>query len=160
MSKVAVNDLVGQFQHTLAIFCEEVERFTDEQWVTGVAFFQIPAKQAIHLLECLEFYFAGVPSKGYPWGIRFGGGWWDLKEEQLPDKDAILAFAREVEFQLMDELVSLNDDDLLTPLNQEYEWADTRLGHYIYALRHTVHHHGQIAALAAYHGHEGGSWDL
>jgi hypothetical protein len=38
--------------------------------------------------------------------------------------------------------------------------SKTRLGHYIYALRHAVHHHGQLAALASYHGHDGGSWDL
>jgi len=30
----------------------------------------------------------------------------------------------------------------------------------IFALRHTVHHHGQLAALASYNGYEGGSWDL
>lgn len=160
MSRAAVNDLIGQFQHTLAIFYEEVNRFTDQQWISGISFFQVPVKQAMHLLDCLEFYFAWKSHDGYPWGSRFGGGWWELKDEQLPDKDTLLMHSREIEAQIMAELSSLEDEELLKPLKQTYGWAKTRLGHYIYALRHTVHHHGQLAALASYHGHEGGSWDL
>ena len=160
MSKTAVNDLISQFQHTFAIFYHEVERFTDQQWITGVAFFQVPVKQAYHLLECLEFYFAGQPLEGYPWGVRFGGGWWELKDEQLPDKEAVLDYAREVEKQVMTTLSTLEDGDLLKPLPQDQDWASSLVGHYAYALRHTAHHQGQLAALASYHGHEGGSWDL
>lgn len=160
MSKIAVNDLMGQFQHALGILNEEVGRFTDEQWVTGFEFFQVPARQAIHLLECLEFYFANKPLEGYPWGARFGGGWWELNEEQLPNKESILAYASEVETQVMAALSSLEDDDLFKTLNQPFDWADTLIGHYTYALRHTAHHQGQLAALASYHGHQGGSWDL
>ena len=36
--------------------------------------------------------------------------------------------------------------------------AATLLGHYVYALRHTMHHHGELATLATYHGLPGGSW--
>jgi len=51
-------------------------------------------------------------------------------------------------------------NDLLMSLKQEFRWVNTRLGHYIYALRHTARHKGQLAALASYNSHEGGSWDL
>ena len=63
----------------------------------------------------------------------------------------------QIETQIMDELSSLEDEDLLM---QVYDWAKTRLGNDLYALWHTVHHHGQLAALASYYGHDGGSWDL
>jgi hypothetical protein len=160
MSKYVVSDLLGQFQHAFAIFNEEVARFSDQQWVDGFAFFQVPVRQAIHLLECLEFYFADKPLNGYHWGKHFGGSWWELKEDQLPDKENILAFAHGLELQVMNTLSSLDDQDLFRALDQEYDWATTLIGHYIYALRHTAHHQGQLAAGASYHGHEGGSWDL
>ena len=35
----------------------------------------------------------------------------------------------------------------------------TLLGHYVYALRHTMHHHGELAALAVHHTGDGGSWE-
>ena len=101
MAKTAVHDLIGQFQHTLAIFYEEVDRFTDQQWVTGLSFFQVPVKQALHLLDCLEFYFAGKKLDGYPWGSRFGGGWWELEGAQLPNKERVFAYAREIETQII-----------------------------------------------------------
>ena len=96
----------------------------------------------------------------YPWGSCFGGGWWELRDEQLPDKETVLKHAREIEAQIMAEISSLKDDDLLMPMEQEFGRANTRLGYFIYVLRHTVHHHGQLAAWASYHGHDGGSWNL
>ena len=72
MSRAVVDDLVWQFQHAFAIFYEEVERFTEEQWVTGFEFFQVPSRQATHLLECLDFYFAADLAAKFPSGARFG----------------------------------------------------------------------------------------
>lgn len=160
MSKLAVDDLVKQFQHALKIFHEEVGRFSPAQWVTGFEFFQVPARQAYHLLECLEFYFIDPPPENHPWGAPFGGGWWELEREQLPDQETILAYAREIEARIMQALSALDDGDLIQPLTIPRCLGNTLLGHYTYALRHTAHHQGQLAALASYHGHEGGSWDL
>ena len=160
MSISAVDDLIGQFKHAFGVFYEEVARFSDDQWVTGFEFFQVPVKQGMHLLECLEFYFADKSLEGYRWGSRFGGGWWELKDEQLPDKDSVLVYAKELEEKVMSALSNLDDDDLLKPINPAREWGTTLSGHYNYALRHTAHHQGQLAALASFHGYEGGSWDL
>lgn len=160
MARLAVNDLIEQFQHAISIFYEETQRFNPEQWISGFEFFQVPARQAIHLLECLEFYFLDRTAEGYQWGSRFGGGWWELEGEQLPDQETILTFAREIEKLIMDTLGTLEDEDLLKPLTSPKDWANTLVGHYTYALRHTAHHQGQLAALASYHGYAGGSWEL
>ena len=50
-------------------------------------------------------------------------------------------------------------NDLLQPAPAEYGAAATVLGRLVYALRHSVHHHGELSALAVYHGLPGGSWD-
>ncbi len=160
MSREAVADLKGQFRHALFIFREETRRFSAAEWIAGFEFFQVPARQAIHLLECLEFYFLERSGEDYPWGARFGGGWWELDEGQLPGQEEILAYADEIEAQISEKLAGLEEGALLQPPGTPREWADTLLGHYLYALRHTAHHQGQLAALASYFGHAGGSWDL
>jgi uncharacterized damage-inducible protein DinB len=75
----------------------------------------------------------------------------------MPDQAALLAYAREVEERAIAELNRLEDADLSRPWEIDGS-GDTLLGHYVYALRHTMHHHGQLAVLAVHHGEEGGSW--
>jgi uncharacterized damage-inducible protein DinB len=118
---------------------------------------QVPARVTMHLLDCLDYYFADVAQGEYPWGHRYGGGWWELNDEQLPSKADVIAYAEELEAKAMAVLGALEDADLAHVWDRD-ESADTVLGHYVYALRHTVHHQGELAALACYHGHEGGSW--
>ena len=158
MEKEAINDLVDQYERSFRMLYDEVGRFDDEQWVTGISFFQIPVKQTMHIVDCLDYYFCGKPGSQYKWGHRFGGGWWELPDDQMPDKAALLAYAREVEERAVTELNGLEDADLSQPWEIDGS-GNTLLGHYVYALRHTMHHHGQLAALAVHHGKEGGSWE-
>jgi len=159
MSKTLINDLIEQYKHTFRIVNQEIERFTDQDWLEGFSFFQVPVNQAVHLLDCLDFYFREDEVDDYQWGYRFGGGWWELDEEQLPGKNEVLDYTRELEYLILEKLASLDDVSLSETSPIQFEWAQTRLGLYIYALRHTLHHHGELAALAVYHGHEGGSWE-
>jgi len=158
VGNAAVNDLANQYRHTFAILYEEIERFQPNQWVTGLDPFQVPAKVAYHILDCLDYYFSGIPPDDYLWGHCFGGGWWELTDDQLPDKAAVLAYARQLEARLMAELSALGDEDLSRPPAILDGTSTTLLGHYVYALRHTLHHHGELAALSVYHGNPGGSW--
>ena len=137
----------------------EMERFDDGQWVTGISFFQVPVKQAMHIVDCLDYYFSGKTASQYRWGHRFGGGWRELSDDQLPDKATLLEYALEIERRAISELASLADEDLSSPFEIDDGSGKTRLGHYVYALRHTLHHHGQYTVLAVHHGKEGGSWE-
>ena len=159
MPKILINDLLEQYKHTFRIICEEIERFNDQEWVDGFSFFQVPVKQSMHLLDCLDFYFRRDEVDNYKWGYRFGGGWWELGEDQLPGKAKVLAYGRELETFILGKLGSFDDVALSEPSPIQFEWAQTRLGLYVYALKHTLHHHGQLAAMSVYHGHEGGSWE-
>ncbi len=159
MSTIIVKDLIVQFEHTFRIIYEEIERFSNDEWVTGISFFQVPVKQAMHLLDCLDFYFGEKEPGEYQWGYRFGGGWWELPDAKMPDKTAVLAYAHELESKILRHLSSLDDDDLSKPCPFVFEWVNTRIGFYIYALKHTLHHHGQLSVLSVNYGHEGGSWE-
>ena len=157
MGKEMISDLVDQYQRTFKMLYEEIERFDDEHWATGISFFQIPVKQAMHIVDCLDYYFSGKPGDQYQWGHRFGGGWWELSDDQLPDIATLLEYTREIEGRVISELTALDDDDLANPFEIDGS-GKTLLGHYVYALRHTMHHHGQLAVLSVHHSNEGGSW--
>jgi hypothetical protein len=158
MSKNAVQDLVKEFQHTFRIIYEEIERFDDQQWLRGLDSFMTPVNIAMHIFDCLDFYFHNKPDEVYIWGHHFSGGWWELPAEQLPSKQLMLDYAHSLEIRILAEIDGLSDADLTKPWIFGSESA-TILGHYVYAMRHTVHHHGELAALAVFHGKAGGSWD-
>ena len=46
----------------------------------------------------------------------------------------------------------LDDSALTEPFDAEARFAPTRLGHYTYALRHTMHHHGSLVTVAIHNG--------
>ena len=112
---------------------------------------------SILVLDCLDFYFTDKPDVEYIWGHYFGGGYWELPEEKYPTQAQLLAYARELEARVVKEFSALCDEDLLKPYARGDD-ATTWLGHYIYAVRHTMHHHGQLAVLLAEQSIEGGSW--
>jgi hypothetical protein len=151
-----VDDVADQYRRAFRMLYEEMERFDADQWLQGISAWQVPVNVAMHIVDCLDFYFCAESGEGYRWGHRFGGGWWELNADRRPDRDAVLAYAREIEARVLAELATLNDADLARPVNRRS--GATLLGHYIYALRHTMHHHGELSALAVYHGHAGGSW--
>ncbi len=159
MNREAVCDLVDQYQRSFHMLTEEIQRFDDEQWVKGISYFQTPARQAMHIFDCLDYYFSGVDGDHFHWGYRFSGGWWELNEDQLPTRESVLAYAGEVQQRVLAEFDRLSDDDLSKPFPIADGSGATLLGHYVYALRHTIHHQGQLSALAVYHGLEGGSWE-
>jgi hypothetical protein len=134
-----------------------IEEFDDQQWITGFSILQVPVKLAIHILDTLDYYFCGKPSDQYTWGHRFGGGWWELKDDQLPSKTAVLDYAREIAQRIFSELRAKQDSDLFHPFEIDDSGA-TLLGHYVYALRHTMHHQGQLSCLSIQQGNEGGDW--
>jgi len=158
MVKNVVQDLIKQTQHTFSILYKEIELFDEVQWKTGLDFFLTPVNIAMHIFDCLDYYFCDKKPEDYPWGYHFGGGWWELPSEKLPSQAVVLAYGRELEERVNKQLEALNDDDLIKSWTID-PTAGTFIGHFIYALKHTLHHHGELAALAVFHGKEGGSWE-
>jgi uncharacterized damage-inducible protein DinB len=158
MSDGAVQDLITQTQHAFHILYKEIELFDEQQWKTGLDFFLTPVNIAMHIFDCLDYYFGDIPPEEYQWGHRFGGGWWELPLEKQPDQQVVLDYAHELERRIIAELGALSDVDLLNPWSFD-PTAGTYLGHFVYAMKHTMHHHGELAALAVFHGKQGGSWE-
>lgn len=159
MSRVLTDDLLDQFGKAISMVRFTVEEFDDEQWISGISWFQTPARLGYHIVETLDFYFSGKRNdQEFEYGYRFDGPWWELKNEQLPKKDALFEYLNEIEERIKETFKSLKDKDLSTPF-ELYDWSGkTLLGHYVYALRHTMHHHGALTVLSTHHGNERESW--
>lgn len=159
MNRTMTDDLLEQFQKAISMVRSIMEEFTEEQWLSGISWFQTPARVGYHLVESLDFYFSGKrDGEEFAYGYRFDGPWWKMKEEQLPKKEALLEYLDEVQKRIEEAFSSLDDRDLSAPF-ELYDWSGkTRLGHYVYALRHTMHHQGALTVLATHHGHDKDTW--
>ena len=159
MSTVITDDLLDQFQKAISMVRFTIEEFDDEQWLSGISWFQTPARVGYHVVESLDFYFSGKrDGREFEYGYRFGEPWWEASDEQLPKKAALIEYLDEIKESIEETFKSLADEKLEAPF-ELYDWSGkTRLGHYVYALRHTMHHHGALTVLATRHGHENESW--
>jgi uncharacterized damage-inducible protein DinB len=159
MSRAMTDDLLDQFQRAIGMVRFTVEEFEAEQWRAGISWFQTPARVAYHLVEALDGYFWGqADGQEFPYGYRLGGTWWEMEDAQLPTQDALLEYLDEVQGRIEETFASTDDARLSAPFDL-YDWSGkTLVGHYAYALRHTMHHQGALSVLATHHGHEGQNW--
>jgi hypothetical protein len=158
MSTILTEDLLDQYRRAISMLRATIGKFTIEQWTSGITWFQAPAKIACHVVECLDAYFREDPEADYTWRHRFGAPFWELADDAQPSQEALLEYLQDLEKRISRELSSRAGDDLAQPHDVERRHAETCLGHYVYALRHTMHHHGALTLLSVYHGNEGGSW--
>jgi hypothetical protein len=159
MARLLCDSLLENYRAALGLVAEAVGHFEGEvDWLEGVDEFQVPAKIAYHIADTLDYYFREAPEGAYRWGHRFGGGWWALDDEQLPSPAQVLDYLAEVQARIEGHLAALEDGDLASPFDAERQHGQTRLSHYVYALRHTMHHHGALSLLSLSCGHEPGHW--
>lgn len=79
MSRIVTDDLLDQFQKAVSMVRFTVEEFDDEQWLSGISWFQTPARVAYHLVESLDFYFSGnMDGQEFAYGYRFDSPWWEM----------------------------------------------------------------------------------
>jgi uncharacterized damage-inducible protein DinB len=160
MSTIITDDLLDQFLKAIAMVRFTTEEFEDAEWMSGVPYFQTPARLGWHIVESLDFYFSGKKnSKEFKFGHRFGGTpSWKLPDEKMPKKADCLTYLDEIKDRIETAFASLEDKDLSAPY-QLYDWSGkTLLGHYVYAIRHTMEHHGALTVIATHFGHTAESW--
>ncbi|MFC1920369.1 DinB family protein [Chloroflexota bacterium] len=158
MAHELCDSLLNNFKTAITLVVEVTGQFDKGEWLKGFNHFQVAAKIAYHIVDTLDYYFRENPEEEYKWGHRLGGAWWELPDEEQPDQEAVLDYLKEIEERIVKHISSLDDADLVEPYDNDKQFGSTRLGHYIYALRHTMHHHGAYSLLAIYYGHKDGTW--
>jgi uncharacterized damage-inducible protein DinB len=160
MSTTLTHDLHDQLSRAIDMLRFTMRLFSPEEYITGLDFFDTPARLAWHTIESLDLYFTdGEASAGVDYGYRFGGTpHWKLPDEAMPAQGPMLEYLDEVEARIQADFSALRDEDLSTPF-ERYDWSGkTLLGHYVYAIRHTMEHHGQLCVIATHFGHTEESW--
>jgi len=151
--------LLENYRSTLKLVADVISQFDDIQWLEGNSQLQVPWKLSYHIVDCLDYYFREAPEIEYDWGYRFGGGWWELAEKDVPSRQDMLKYLENIEERIITHLSSLEDQELQKPFDREKEHGETKLAHYIYGLRHTMHHHGSLSLLSLQFGNDEGIWE-
>ncbi len=150
--------LLEQFNRSFKMLYAVFDNIPTDKWASGITSAFVPAAIAYHTIESLDFYFCGKPGDEFRWGYRFRGPWWETAKEDLPTKKEIIAYLQEVEGRIKEFLTEKTDNELLEAFKLYDGSGKTLLGHLVYALRHTMHHQGQLTALQLHFGVEGDSW--
>ena len=145
MANQLCKDVSGQFDLAIGLIAKTIPAFSHEQWTRGISHFEVPAKVAYHLIDSLDHYFR--EEKENERNYRFGGGWDELPDEKQPSQQQLLEYLDEMRERISNYLESITDEDLTSA----YSKKRSLLGHFIYAIHHTMHHHGALTALAVYH---------
>lgn len=161
MSKLDVGDFRSQFAFGLArqyhgmwtMLREGIDKIPDDQWKFGRDkwFYSL---RVYHIIETVEFY-ARDTHEGMEWGKRLGKvNWW---EEISPDAAALLVtkkdalkYLAEIEKKITKLFKAYSDEDLLK--QDGFHWFSSIFEKFLYCLRHSVFHVGELAF--ALHGLE------
>ena len=85
--------------------------------------------------------------------------WWELPEADLPSPKDLLIYLKELEERIQwTFFLELTDADLSEPFDKAKQHSETRLGYFVYALRHTLHHHGTLSLLSLQFANPEGIW--
>lgn len=158
MENPICRELQENYARAFRVLEGTIDKFSSEQWSQGISSFQVPSKVAYHIVDCLDFYFWDG-DREYTWGHRFDGGWWEKPDPEQPTQDELLAYLHEIKARALQYFEASRDQDMLAADPEHCPHGETRLGHYIYALRHTMHHHGALTLLTIQHGISGGCWE-
>jgi hypothetical protein len=159
MSQILCQSLLANYRAASYMVAESSGQFSPTQWRQGLDSFQVPWKIAYHIVDCLDYYFREPADAAYAWGHRFGGGWWELTEARLPPPAEVRAYLDDIEARIERHFGAIQDEALALPFDSQQEHGATRLGHYVYALRHTLHPHGALSLLSLNHGNPKASWE-
>ena len=149
------NDIVTQFEKAIKITRETIVAFSEGQWRKGISDFEVPAKVAYHTVDALDAYFRENKEKKYQAGHRFGGKWSELSDDEQPSQRALVEYLDSIDERIHRHFENISDDILTEP----YSEKRSMLGHFIYAIRHTMHHQGALTALAVYHKCDPDIWE-
>ena len=157
MANPLCESLWENYRAALAMLAQTIGQFDDAGWrqrfdVPGAGDgYQTPLRVAQHTVDCLDYYFRTDTATPYPWGHRFGGS--------APSPEQMAGYLDEIQARIEAHFAGLSDAGLAAPYDAAAEHGRTRLGHYVYALRHTMHHHGVLSLLALQAGYPESGWE-
>jgi uncharacterized damage-inducible protein DinB len=148
--------LERQYESCFTTMREVMEGCPEEEWRISDNPRFIPSRLTLHILETIEYYIGD--SREFK-ESQFGDSEF-LTPDTLPSEKSLREYFNEVRDKLYSKLRSLGDEEFLSP---ETLFTDSEDGYmlldlYIYTLRHTQHHVGQLVEELRRRGIEGPRW--
>lgn len=141
-----------QFDRAFDVLEAAVGSFGPEQWRSGSAPFNGPARAVAHVLQAAEFY---TCEDKVVFG-NLGKPVWQMSDEELPSPERMLACAAEARERTLAWIDLIGDGGLSAA------WHDddslNGLERVAYALRHLQHHTGEVCAYQKNCGLEPAPW--
>ena len=158
MTQIVVRQIRNNFINAIGLMRDTINNFDNENWRKEYTWFQVPVRVARHTIECIDFYFRelGAP---FSWNTRFGRPYWETPNAEQPSQADLVAYLDDLEARIEGIFAAMQDEELGDIYDPDAEKPMTKAAHYLYALRHTVHHNGSLAALADIIGVPSGDWD-
>jgi hypothetical protein len=144
-SSFLITNLANQFNSSWNLIHQAVERCTDENWSQVLESWSF-SWTLYHVVETLDFYLRETP-KGMQWGKRAGISWDTQSKDEIKSqksqisKDFMKQYISDIETKANQLVHSMDEKEIL--IQDEFDWFETRLEKYIYALRHTMFHIGE-----------------
>ncbi len=148
--------LVRQYGSCFSTLRETIEGCPDAEWRSSDNPRFIPSRLALHILETVDYYNGATREfTESPFGDSE-----TLAPDALPSRENIFGYFEEVRGKLIKKVCSLGDEDLLAPetVFSDREEGYTLLDLYLYTLRHTQHHAGQLVEEMRRRGISGPRW--
>ena len=157
MNRIA-EQLVKQFDRSWEMLTQAIENVPDEKWTDSVENVNIPwsetkgknvwyfSNRVFHIIQTVEFYARDDPND-FKWGGRIGGIDWKSESPEetasrIMKKD-MLEYLSETKGSLSKKLSSFSDDELFEQ-DGFSEWQTSRFAKFIYTLRHSMWHIGEL----------------
>ncbi|OPZ84991.1 MAG: DinB superfamily protein [bacterium ADurb.Bin429] len=146
MNNHIVTTLRNQFARVWAMWRSEIGNIPEAEWRSGDLDYLTPVRHACHAFETADFYTGIIPADQFPWGRHYAGNWEGSPVAELPDHAGILSLLEKIAELVDTRLTALSDDDL-NASDPVFPWTGgTRLDTFLYLLRHTQHHLGELHA--------------
>jgi hypothetical protein len=157
-TEALVSSVKDQWARTWAMWEEMIRSISDEEWTKGDIDYLIPARHLIHVAVGDDVFSSDTPFDEYDHLQWFGVGEWGTSPAELPSKEVALEKLADIRATVEARLAKLDDAALLEP-EQAHPWiGQTRVGKWLYNLRHVQHHLGEVNAELIRQGIKGVGW--
>lgn len=157
--KRIIEHLIQQFQSSWLMLRQSIENIPDDRWAVGIEIIEKTwaeakgqniwffSERVHHIIETVEFYTFDNPGT-MKWGGRIGGIEWKKESPQVTasriKKDDMMVYIDEIESRLAKKLRSFTDNDLFET-DGFSEWQPSRLAKFLYTMRHSMWHIGELS---------------
>ena len=150
--------LIDQYNRSWVMLLQAIENVPDEKWTDSIESIEIPWSETkgmnvwyfsnvvFHTIQTVDFYTNDNPDD-FQWGGRIGGIDWKTESPAVTasrvTKKDMREYLVETKDKLNEKLSSFSEEDFFEQDGIK-EWQASRLAKFIYTVRHSMWHIGEL----------------